>query len=95
MHLLCSHQILFLRTNASINSSLYYSRYIVHYFAPSKYSNLFKLNNTYRDFPGRPVVKMLLCNAGGVGSSPGWGIKIPYAMGCGQENFFKNTCSIF
>ena len=73
------------------SASLYYSWYIVHYFAPSKYSNLFKLNNTYRDFPGGLVVKMLLCNAGGVGSAepPGWEIKIPYAMGCGQKKFFK------
>ena len=32
-----------------------------------------------RDFPGGPVVKNLPCNAGDVGSIPGWGTKIPRA----------------
>ena len=32
-----------------------------------------------RDFPGRPVVKTLPSNAGGMGSIPGWGVKIPHA----------------
>ena len=31
------------------------------------------------DFPGGPVVKNLPCNAGDVGSIPGWGTKIPHA----------------
>ena len=31
------------------------------------------------DFPGSPVVKTLPSNAGGVGSIPGWGAKIPHA----------------
>ena len=31
------------------------------------------------DFPGRPVVKTLPSNAGGAGSIPGWGVKIPHA----------------
>ena len=38
-----------------------------------------------RDFPGSPVVKTLPSNAGGVGSIPGQGTKIPHAMGCGQK----------
>ena len=35
--------------------------------------------NTYRDFPGGPVVKNLLCNAVDVDSIPGQGTKIPHA----------------
>ena len=31
------------------------------------------------DFPGGPVVKASPSNAGGVGSIPGQGVKIPYA----------------
>ena len=37
---------------------------------------LYKL---YWDLPGGPVVKNLPCNAGDVGSIPGWGTKIPPA----------------
>ena len=33
-------------------------------------------------FPGGPVVKMLPFNAGGTGSVPGWGAKIPHALWC-------------
>ena len=32
-----------------------------------------------RDFPGGPVVKNLLCNAGDIGLIPGQGTKIPHA----------------
>ena len=32
-----------------------------------------------RNFLGDPVVKTLPSNAGGVGSIPGWGAKIPHA----------------
>ena len=31
------------------------------------------------DFPGGPVVKTFPSNAGGAGSFPGWGAKIPHA----------------
>ena len=34
-----------------------------------------------RDFPGGPVVKIPPSNAGDTGSVPGWGIKIPHALG--------------
>ena len=37
--------------------------------------------NRSRDFPGGPVVKNLLSNAGDTGSTPGQGTKIPHAMG--------------
>ena len=33
-----------------------------------------------RDFPGGPVVKTLPSNAGGTGSTPGRGAKIPHAL---------------
>jgi len=33
------------------------------------------------DFPGGPVVKNLSSNAGDVGLTPGWGTKIPNALG--------------
>ena len=38
-----------------------------------------------RDFPGGPVVKNLLSNAGDMGSIPGWETKIPHAVQCGQK----------
>ena len=47
------------------------------------------LNETLKkmdwDFPGGPVVKTLPSNAGGMGPIPGWGTKIPHAVGCGQK----------
>ena len=42
-------------------------------------------NKSCWDFPSGPVVKTLPSNAGGVGSIPGWGTKIPHAVGCGQK----------
>ena len=43
------------------------------------------LKRMNRDFPGGPVVTTPLFNAGGVGSIPGQGTKIPHAMQCGQK----------
>ena len=37
------------------------------------------------DFPGCPVVKTLLSNAGAVSSIPGWGSKIPHVMQGSQK----------
>ena len=37
--------------------------------------------NVTKDFPGGPVVKNPPSNAGDVGLIPGWGTKIPHAMG--------------
>ena len=34
-----------------------------------------------RNFPGGSVVKTSPSNAGGMGSMPGWGAKIPHALG--------------
>ena len=39
----------------------------------------FKMNS--RDFPGGPVVKSLPSDAKDAVSNPGWGTKIPHAMG--------------
>ena len=40
-----------------------------------------KKHTAIRDFPGGPVVRNLPCNAGNVGSIPGWGTKIPRVVG--------------
>ena len=37
--------------------------------------------DTCRDFPGGSVVENLPSSAGDAGSIPGWGAKIPHAMG--------------
>ena len=34
-----------------------------------------------RDFPGHPVIKTLPSKEGCMGSIPGWGAKIPHALG--------------
>ena len=38
-----------------------------------------------QDFPGGPVVRTLCFHCRGMGSIPGWGIKILQAMWCGQN----------
>ena len=38
-----------------------------------------------RDFAGSPVVRTSSSSAAGRGSVPGWGIKIPHAVQCGQK----------
>ena len=45
-----------------------------------------EINWVGRDFPGGPVVKTLLSNAGGVGSMPGQGAKIPLASWPKKQN---------
>ena len=51
---------------------------------------------TLRDFPGGPVVKTSPSNAGGAGSIPGWGAKIPYASGPKNQNIKqKQYCNKF
>ena len=51
-------------------------------------SHLFLVNlliKEYRNFPGGPaILRLCLSTAGGVGSIPGWGTKIPHATGWGQ-----------
>ena len=42
---------------------------------------LFKKKYKIRDFQGAPLVKKVTCNAGDVGSIPGWKSKIPHAAG--------------
>ena len=43
------------------------------------------------DFPGGPVVKNLPCNAGDVGSIPGWGSKILHAPGKGSPRTMRSN----
>ena len=44
-----------------------------------------KMNNPLWDFPGSPGVKTLACSAGGMGSIPGKGTKIPPCFRLGQN----------
>ena len=49
-------------------------------------------SESYRShFPGGPVVKIPLCNAGDVGTIPGQGTKMPHAAGqlsqCASHNY--------
>ena len=49
-----------------------------------------------RDFPGSPVVKTLPSNAGGEGSIPGQGAKIPHASWPKKQNIKqKQFCNKF
>ena len=48
------------------------------------------------DFPGSPVVKTMPSNAGGAGSIPGWGAKIPHALQPKKQNIKqKQDCNKF
>ena len=48
------------------------------------------------DFPGGPVVKTSPSNAGGAGSIPGWGAKIPHASWPKNQNIKqKQYCNKF
>ena len=49
-----------------------------------------------RDFPGSPVVKTSPSTAGVVGSIPGWGAKVPHALGSKKQNIKqKQYCNKF
>ena len=53
-------------------------------------------NKELWDFPGGPVVKTSPSNAGGVGSIPGQGAKIPHASGPKNQNIKqKQYCNKF
>ena len=48
------------------------------------------------DFPGSPAVKTLPSNAGGVGSVPGWGAKVPHTFQPRNQNIkLKQCCNKF
>ena len=49
----------------------------------------------FQDFPGGPVVKTSLSNAGGVGSIFGQGDKIPHALGPKTQDIKQNYCNKF
>ena len=44
------------------------------------------------DFPGSPVVRNILCNAGDTGLIPGQGIKIPHATKQLSPNTLESVC---
>ena len=48
-----------------------------------------------RDFPGGPVVKTLPSSASGEDSIPGWGVKIPHALGSKTQNIKKKQEQYF
>ena len=50
------------------------------------WGNLNYWNKPQGDFPGSPVVKTSPSNAGGVGSIPGQGAKIPHALQPNNQN---------
>ena len=53
-------------------------------------------NGSLWDFPGSPVVKTSPSNAGGVGSIPGQGAKIPHALWPKNQNIKqKQYCNKF
>ena len=57
---------------------------------------LFCLKGVSRDFPGGPVVKTSPSNAGGAGSIPGQGAKIPHASRPKHQNIeLKQYCNKF
>ena len=47
----------------------------------SKDYNMYLTKIYFRDFPGGPMVKNPPSNARDAGSIPGWGTKIPHAVG--------------
>ena len=53
-----------------------------------------EIRKDLRDFPSGPVVKTF--NAGGVGSIPSWGAKIPHALQSKNQNIKqKQYCNKF
>ena len=54
------------------------------------------MNLDHWDVPGGPVVKTSPSNAGGPGSIPGWGAKIPHALWPKNHNMKQNQyCNKF
>ena len=45
--------------------------------------------NKHRDFPDGPELRLHASNAGGLGSIPDWGIKIPHAIWYTPKIFLK------
>ena len=44
------------------------------------------------DFPGGPAVRTSPSNAGGAGSIPGWGAKIPHALWPKNQSIKQKQC---
>ena len=49
----------------------------------------FSEKRQWENFPGSPVVKTWTCNARGMGSIPGRGVKIPHATQCDLNKQIK------
>ena len=49
------------------------------------------LKSKSRDFPGGPVIKTSPSSTGGVGSIPGWGVKIPHASWPKNQNITNSS----
>ena len=61
------------------------------YFDSIVFSRNFPYETNLRDFPGGPVVKTLPSSASGEGLIPGWGVKIPHALGSKTPNIKKKN----
>ena len=53
----------------------------------------FNKRHFYQDLPGSPVVNILPSNAGGAGSIPGWGVKIPHDSWPKNQNI-NSRCNV-
>ena len=72
--------------------SLYIGPFNIH----TKFEAKTEVKNTCGDFPGGPVVKTLPSNAGGAGSIPGQGAKIPHTLWPKNQNIKqKQFCNKF
>ena len=56
------------------------------FHSPNSSCPLFFVKIQSRDFPSGPAVKTLPSNAKGMGLIPGWGPKIPHALGPKHQN---------
>ena len=80
--------IIDLQSCVSFGHTAKWISYIYIHFFSFWIFNLFLMDKTVmiQDFPGGPVVKTLPSNAGGAGSIPGWGAKIPHASWPKNQN---------
>ena len=58
------------------------------------YIRIIDKNQPYRDFSSGPVVKTSLPNAGGSGSIPGQGVKIPHTSWVKKRKHKNRSCIV-